>query len=517
MLPVYTSALVVSMDVQLRHLATSVARADSLESMARPMLNLLQRLTRLESTYLTEINPQEGMQRVLFANNTGTLSLDEGLTVSWEDTLCRRALSEGRSVANDVQERWSDSAAARSLGIQTYISAPVRTTDGRLVGTLCGASCESKQVDEVEVTDLFNLFSELLAHQIDRESRAEEAQRRAQQAESAASDLSLLSRVGDLCLNAGGLRPAITEAADLIAAHGQWHRAVVFVFDGTEVLPGRTEDADFLPALANLLDQPSLARPAAQSDVHGHVMELSPAAPGVSALHAGTGVAEQGVTALITVENRLGVQGGIVLVGKQSAALSENALRVLTNCSAYLSLLAERLEYIERLSAHALHDPLTGLPNRRYLIEELGRMLARAKRDDTNVHIAFIDLDGFKAINDDHGHETGDQFLSLLATRLSGIVRKGDLAARYGGDEFVVLGAGSDCDQSAHERSRIAERIMEAMSGTFELPATRLEYEGPSIGVITCGTEDGDADTALARADKAMYAVKKDRHRAKGR
>lgn len=505
------------MDAQLRHLATSVARANSMESMARPMLSMLQRLTRLESTYLTEINPQDDIQHVLFANNTGKLKIDEGLTVPWEDTLCRRALSEGRYAASDVPERWGDSAAAQSLGIKTYISAPVRTVDGRLVGTLCGASCESTRVDEAEVGDLLNLFSELLAHQIDRENLAEAAQRRAQEAESAASDLSLLSRVGDLCLNADALQPTITQAADLIAAHGHWGRAVAFVYDSTEIRPCSSEDADFMPALTALLDHASLTRPAASSDVHGHVMQPSPTDPGVPALRAQADATENGVTALITVENRLGMQGGIILVGDEPAALSERPLELLRNCSAYLSLLAERLEHIERLSAHALHDPLTGLPNRRYLVEELGRMLAQAQRNETTVHIAFVDLDDFKAINDSHGHEAGDQFLSLMAARLSEILRKGDLAARYGGDEFVVLGAGSHRDNTAHERSRIAERIMEAMSGTFELPGVRLEYDGPSIGVITSGAQDGDADRALARADEAMYAAKKERRRAKGR
>ena len=87
----------------------------------------------------------------------------------------------------------------------------------------------------------------------------------------------------------------------------------------------------------------------------------------------------------------------------------------------------------------AFHDALTGLPNRKLLVDRTVQALARANRQHTRVVLPFLDLDGFKVINDTHGHEAGDEALRQVAQRLSGLVRQGDTLARLGGDEFVLL------------------------------------------------------------------------------
>jgi diguanylate cyclase len=149
-------------------LADSVTTARTLEELVRPLLELLQTVTDLESTYLTTIDSEAGFQYILFSRNTDRLQIPEGLSVPWEGTLCKRALEEGRPYTDDVANCWADSAPARALGIATYVSTPVRTDDGTLYGTLCGASSERKPLAD-GAQRVLSMFSRLISQQIDRE------------------------------------------------------------------------------------------------------------------------------------------------------------------------------------------------------------------------------------------------------------------------------------------------------------------------------------------------------------
>jgi diguanylate cyclase len=138
-------------------------------------------------------------------------------------------------------------------------------------------------------------------------------------------------------------------------------------------------------------------------------------------------------------------------------------------------------------------------------------MLARVQRDDRALVVAFLDLDGFKAINDRHGHEAGDRFLAAIARALEATLRGGDLVARIGGDEFVVAGTvpRENADASADV---LRERLEAATCGRFDLGGGRvLDYAGASVGVVLARTGEVDAAAVLARADSAMYAAKRAR------
>lgn len=328
------------MDILLDRLANSVSNAEDLEALTRPLLELLELVTGLESTYLTQIDEERGVQHVQYARNSRALQIPEGLSVPWEDTLCKRALESEQLFTDDVAGCWGDSDAARQLGIKTYMSQPVRGVDGGLYGTLCAASSQRVST-AASTTKVLGLFARLIAHQVERE---------------------------------------------------------------------------------HLLH--SLRRSNAE------------------------------------------------------------------------------------LSSHALTDPLTGVANRRALIAEVQRRLAQADREGTVVEVAFVDLDGFKAINDQHGHEAGDRFLVYIASRLSSGIRAGDLLARYGGDEFVILTSHGD-------GQALRDRLEKATMGQYLAHGLVIEYPGASVGLVRSSPGESDAEALLARADAAMYAQKKARKAAR--
>lgn len=335
----------------LARLLDSVSDETDLESMTRPLLDLLQAVSGFESTYLTFIDFGRAEQRVEYAHNVAELAIPEALTVPWDDTLCKRALDEGRPFTADVTQCWSDSDAARQLGIRSYASSPIRV-EGEVCGTLCAASTRARDLDQ-DATVVLRLFARLIGRQIERERLIERLQK------------------------------------------------------------------------ANL-----------------------------------------------------------------------------------------------ELTAHARTDALTGLANRRLLMPELQRLLARGVRDRSTVMVAVIDLDQFKQINDTYGHEGGDDLLIAIAARLQAALRATDLLARTGGDEFVVVGPGPVPEPEPGQPmdraiSAWQRRLAEATVGSVALGGGTIDYGGASVGVTAIAPGKADADEALRLADLAMYEDKR-RRRSRG-
>jgi diguanylate cyclase (GGDEF)-like protein len=152
----------------------------------------------------------------------------------------------------------------------------------------------------------------------------------------------------------------------------------------------------------------------------------------------------------------------------------------------------------------ALHDTLTGLPNRRYLHMQLEVSIARAARENTHFALLMIDLDGFKPVNDRYGHAAGDAVLTEISRRLNANVRKSETAARLGGDEFVVLlndGEASDAPV------RAAQRLITVLSEPIQLPHGEVRI-GASVGVALFPADGRDADDLIRKADVALYRAK---------
>lgn len=165
----------------------------------------------------------------------------------------------------------------------------------------------------------------------------------------------------------------------------------------------------------------------------------------------------------------------------------------------------------ERIEHLAFHDALTQLPNRTLLADRMEQAVNRASRQKKRLAICYLDLDGFKPVNDQFGHKAGDQLLVEIARRLQGVVRAQDTVARLGGDEFVLLLTDLG---SVHETQEVLTRTLEAITLPYLLECGEIARVSASIGVTHYPDDYHDADTLLRHADQAMYEAKQaGRHR----
>jgi diguanylate cyclase (GGDEF)-like protein/PAS domain S-box-containing protein len=164
----------------------------------------------------------------------------------------------------------------------------------------------------------------------------------------------------------------------------------------------------------------------------------------------------------------------------------------------------ERWEQRKRAELLAFYDPLTGLPNRTLLADRLAQTIASAERHESQFAVHFYDLDGFKAVNDDHGHLRGDEVLRIVARRLKNAARAEDTVARLGGDEFVVL---QPDVQSRAAVVALSARFSAALGEPLVVGGTTYRMSA-SVGVALYPADGRDGRTLLALADEALYRVK---------
>ena len=212
---------------------------------------------------------------------------------------------------------------------------------------------------------------------------------------------------------------------------------------------------------------------------------------------------ESGVIGIITVANRLteGTAFGrddlllLETIANQAAVALENGQ--LEQSLAELSHLKEQLRY------QAYHDPLTDLPNRILFNDRLKNAVAHAKRGGL-MAVHYLDLDRFKPINDNHGHQAGDALLISVAQRMLGTVRENDTVARLGGDEFAIVQTGIHCRDDAVV---LANRILANFTSPFDLAGSCV-HVGVSIGIAIAPEDGATSDDLLVKADDALYRSK---------
>lgn len=172
---------------------------------------------------------------------------------------------------------------------------------------------------------------------------------------------------------------------------------------------------------------------------------------------------------------------------------------------AVLRDVTERRRLQERLERLAHYDSLTALPNRALFFDRLEGAVARARREERRFALLFIDLDGFKAVNDHYGHDAGDYLLFEIARRLRAAIRDSDTAGRMGGDEFTVL---LDHIAKPEDATAVADKIRSSLSEPIEIPSGARVSVGASVGIAVFPDDGTDGDSVLKAADSAMYAIK---------
>jgi diguanylate cyclase (GGDEF)-like protein len=379
-------------------------------------------------------------------------------------------------------------------------------------GDLDGAHA---RVDAIDVTvssrDEMGLMADsytLLQSEIEAAARALDDAREGLRATEAklgrnAAQQAAVARLGMKALEGGDLEELIDEIAAAIGDVLDVEVANVFEFDpieGTARQRGAhgLAEADRHARIGQLADLPALTADGRALIVEDWSRErrfLMPDAFRNAGVRSGVAVQVPGEP------------GPFGLLCAQSRALRIFTAEELDFLRALANVLADAVERVraEATMRHrALHDPLTGLPNRTLFSDRLAQSLAHGRRSGGSVGVLFLDLDDFKLVNDSLGHGAGDELLCALAQRLDDALRTGDTVARFGGDEFVII---ADDLQGPHEALAIADRTLEALGEPFHVGGTE-HFVSASLGVAVSEGGGRHPEDLIREADAAMYRAK---------
>ncbi|MET0417755.1 MAG: GGDEF domain-containing protein [Actinoplanes sp.] len=270
---------------------------------------------------------------------------------------------------------------------------------------------------------------------------------------------------------------------------------------GSAALAGRRLPASVIPT--DLLVRLAGGEVVSAADLTGLGLGSGPAVEEHGADPAGLGRREHRPLTLLPLVNGERFFG--VLSISAGVSLPDDLRKSLEALRTQVALALASVALTDELTMRAMTDALTGLGNRALLRDRLTAALARAKRSGRPVGVLLLDLNGFKPINDTHGHDAGDEMLKVVADRLLGSVRTEDLVGRLGGDEFVVI---AEDLRSAQDAIVVAERIVESLNRT--VPYGRHELCTPaSLGIALSHSETTGPDELLRLADAAMYVAKR--------
>jgi diguanylate cyclase (GGDEF)-like protein len=371
-----------------------------------------------------------------------------------------------------------------------YVSVDVESRHrryGRLVAVAPPASVGHEQA-------ALHSYARLAATALDSAFALEQARREAQTAQALlqlSTSLAALTSVEEL---ASRLADAIPDVVDCDCS------AVLLISDGVaRVAAHRGYPADVVDELAKL--QIPMGT---MSDYHFQSRTLEEMSSLGRELMQASGL-QAIATAPLTVDGAtVGILVGSVRRDAERIVADSSLKQRFAGLAGQATVALRNSRLLEQIRHQSLHDPLTGLPNRALILDRTEQMLSRGRRNHTAPCALFIDLDGFKEINDTLGHDVGDQLLQQLAGRLTGTLRAEDTAGRLGGDEFVVL---VECGSADAGIEAIAERILAVLREPVRIP--RLERPlaiSASIG-IALGDRSSAADL-LRDADIAVYDAK---------
>jgi diguanylate cyclase (GGDEF)-like protein len=208
---------------------------------------------------------------------------------------------------------------------------------------------------------------------------------------------------------------------------------------------------------------------------------------------------------IVAADSFLGLLIVSVFDDPERLKLTPDLLDRLSGVAAQATTALQNGRLLDEMTHQALHDQLTGLANRVQFTDQLRSAIDRAREDVRPVTLLYMDLDGFKPVNDEFGHDVGDQLLVAVAKRLAACTRADDVVARLGGDEFAVL---IDAHTAPDDAEEVSERLARALTEPFMIEGHQLQL-GASIGRAVFPIDAEDADGLLRAADAAMFGVKR--------
>lgn len=305
---------------------------------------------------------------------------------------------------------------------------------------------------------------------------------------------------------------AISEAAhaagDVVALIGQVHATVdtLLAAPGMSVaLAGDGGELEFVYHAGQLGQPAGEPEPALRALCSEVVRSRAPVAQ--APRQAGAGAEPQSCSWLgVPLDTQSATIGALAVhSGPGCTQLSAGDIELLQFVAAQVATAIQRKQLHARLSHMAQYDELTGLPNRRLLYDRIGTAIARARRVEGRMALLYLDLDGFKEVNDMFGHATGDLVLKEFAARTMQCVRGTDTVARLGGDEFVVL---LDALALPEHASQVADKVRETVRQPIDIGQGRVLRMLPSVGVALYPDHGTTLEQLMRHADAAMYAAK---------
>ncbi|MBL3823598.1 MULTISPECIES: sensor domain-containing phosphodiesterase [unclassified Marinobacter] len=398
--------------------------------------------------------------------------------------------------------------------IRFYAGMPVREPSGFKIGTLCIIDDKPRMFTEIEL-DVLRSLASIVEDELER---------------------AFLSTTTGEYVKVSHLSRAIHRAQNVFLTSDNEHAAFELMLNDLLALTGsqfgfigevlqRNDDAPFLKigAITNIAWSPETQALYQEVERRGMIFDRLdnilglPMTTGevivsdsVASDSRAKGLPEghPPITAYIGIpvfsgDRQIGLIGLANRLGGYTARLAEELeplMQTVGNLIERKRLYQEKREHQKHLEQAANYDALTGLPNRRRMTELFEQELFEANQREGLVSVCFIDLDGFKDINDQHGHAVGDAVLKSVADRLLASVRAHDVVARLGGDEFVAILRDVNDE-------RVYARLLEAISQPINYKRNVLHLSG-SMGVTVYPEDDSDADQLLRHADQAMYAAK---------
>jgi diguanylate cyclase (GGDEF)-like protein len=355
-----------------------------------------------------------------------------------------------------------------------------------------------------EERELFEVYARYAASALDGASALATARERGDQA----SALLSLSRALAAAGTSGEVARRLTNSVPFVvdcdrvtvclwdAARGELVRRAT-TRHGGEVEP---EAAVWRPTTGDWLDQMitgQATRPL--------FIDESVGVPELQRIHWQLGIAAAIMVPLVAGDSFQGLLIVSVFDRAERLKLTSDLIDRLSGVAAQATTALQNGRLLDEMTHQAMHDQLTGLANRLQFTDQLRTALERARQQVHPVTLLYMDLDGFKPVNDEFGHDVGDQLLVAVAKRLTGCTRSDDTVARLGGDEFAVL---IDSSTAAGDAEEVSDRVARALTNPFTIDGHRLSL-GVSIGRAVFPIDADDPDGLLRAADAAMFGVKR--------